>query len=817
MPAENIMLYAKWGDDPSSGCNIVSVTNGMVSEIGVYIEVTPNTVNLNLAAIVTVSSGASWQLFADMMGQTPIPTKYASNLLNGDNYYYIVVTSSNGNNSRTYGADIYRNHFVEMTYVSCEETFTTEQILTHTTLGIGPEITREGYTFVTWDCEGYYVTEAKTYMAEWEANIYTVTLDVNGGNDLVEDTKELTFDEEYEFAAPERIGHTFIGWYTAAESGTKLTDNEGKSLADWTIASDTTLYAVWSINSYAVTANKNISAAGTVLGGGSKNYTSSVTLTAETNAGYTWLGWYDESDTKVSEGTSLSYTFTMPADNKTYEARWITCPVTLEKNIDEAGTVSGIERTILGASTTITAVSNAGYTWLGWYDESDTKISEGTSLSYTFTMPSENVTYKAKWGDYNIILTENISAAGTVDGAGKYVAETERTITATTNAGYTWLGWYDESDTKVSASTSLTYTFNMPAEDKTFEARWKANEGTVSFDANGGEGTMTSADISTGDTLPKNAFTKTDYFFVGWALTAEGGIEYFDEGAFIVSENGGNYTLYAVWVDNIPDVVGICGYYREGNYIWFGEYPQTIKANDVTVGTTTDSRGYYLGSDGLYYAKVTATPYSGYKFSNDTTVTSGTEYYFKVEPIKWRILNESGGTALILCESIIANKRYDDSSNNYMNSEIRAWLNNEFYNTAFTALQKELIQITNVDNSVYSTGYDSNPYACANTNDKIFLPSYREMVNSAYGFNSNSSAYDTARRRLTSDYSRATGAYMNTDTGYYYGNGYWWLRSPDNIYSLYALFVYRSGDVVYKYYVYDTIYGVVPALKIQLS
>ena len=961
------MLYAKWGDDPSSGCNIVSVTNGMVSEIGVYIEVTPNTVNLNLAAIVTVSSGASWQLFADMMGQTPIPTKYASNLLNGDNYYYIVVTSSNGNNSRTYGADIYRNHFVEMTYVSCEETFTTEQILTHTTLGIGPEITREGYTFVTWDCEGYYVTEAKTYMAEWEANIYTVTLDVNGGNDLVEDTKELTFDEEYEFAAPERIGHTFIGWYTAAESGTKLTDNEGKSLADWTIASDTTLYAVWSINSYAVTANKNISAAGTVLGGGSKNYTSSVTLTAETNAGYTWLGWYDESDTKVSEGTSLSYTFTMPADNKTYEARWITCPVTLEKNIDEAGTVSGIERTILGASTTITAVSNAGYTWLGWYDESDTKvsegtslsytftmpadnktyearwitcpvtleknideagtvsgiertilgasttitavsnagytwlgwydesdtkisegtslsytftmpaenktyearwitcpvtleknideagtvsgiertilgasttitavsnagytwlgwydesdtkISEGTSLSYTFTMPSENVTYKAKWGDYNIILTENISAAGTVDGAGKYVAETERTITATTNAGYTWLGWYDESDTKVSASTSLTYTFNMPAEDKTFEARWKANEGTVSFDANGGEGTMTSADISTGDTLPKNAFTKTDYFFVGWALTAEGGIEYFDEGAFIVSENGGNYTLYAVWVDNIPDVVGICGYYREGNYIWFGEYPQTIKANDVTVGTTTDSRGYYLGSDGLYYAKVTATPYSGYKFSNDTTVTSGTEYYFKVEPIKWRILNESGGTALILCESIIANKRYDDSSNNYMNSEIRAWLNNEFYNTAFTALQKELIQITNVDNSVYSTGYDSNPYACANTNDKIFLPSYREMVNSAYGFNSNSSAYDTARRRLTSDYSRATGAYMNTDTSYYYGNGYWWLRSPDNIYSLYALFVYRSGDVVYKYYVYDTIYGVVPALKIQLS
>lgn len=153
----------------------------------------------------------------------------------------------------------------------------------------------------------------------------------------------------------------------------------------------------------------------------------------------------------------------------------------------------------------------------------------------------------------------------------------------------------------------------------------------------------------------------------------------------------------------------------------FGEYPQTIKANEVTVGTSADTRGYYLGSDGYYYAKVTATPYSsGYTFSTSATVSSGTVYYFKVEPIKWRILTESGGTALILCESIIANKRYAASSNNYMNSEIRAWLNGEFYNKAFTALQQELIQITNVDNSVYSTGYSSNSYACANTNDKIF-------------------------------------------------------------------------------------------------
>ena len=51
-------------------------------------------------------------------------------------------------------------------------------------------------------------------------------------------------------------------------------------------------------------------------------------------------------------------------------------------------------------------------------------------------------------------------------------------------------------------------------------------------------------------------------------------------------------------------------YTREGDYIYFGEYPQTIKANDVQITDTVDSRGYYLGADGEYYAKVVSNPYN---------------------------------------------------------------------------------------------------------------------------------------------------------------------------------------------------------------
>ena len=143
-----------------------------------------------------------------------------------------------------------------------------------------------------------------------------------------------------------------------------------------------------------------------------------------------------------------------------------------------------------------------------------------------------------------------------------------------------------------------------------------------------------------------------------------------------------------------------------GEYILFGEDPQSIKLGNVTITEPQDSRGYYLGSDGSYYAKVTGNPYeSGFTFSTGASVTKGTSYYFKVEPIKWRILSQNNGKALILCESILINHRYDDNSNNYANSEIRTWLNNQFYNAAFTELQQAIIETTTVDNSARSTAF----------------------------------------------------------------------------------------------------------------
>ena len=253
-------------------------------------------------------------------------------------------------------------------------------------------------------------------------------------------------------------------------------------------------------------------------------------------------------------------------------------------------------------------------------------------------------------------------------------------------------------------------------------------------------------------------------------------------------------------------------YVREGDYIYFGEYPQTLKANDVTITSTTDSRGYYLGSDGCYYAKITATPfsngYTSYSFSSGEKVTGGTVYYFKVEPIKWRILEEKNGEIFLLCDGIIDNHIYDKEYNNYENSYIREWLNDTFYKTAFDSLQQQIIATTIVDNGAESTGFLNNPYVCPNTLDKVFLLSSKELQDLV-----------SDRGMKISDFALAVGSYIYAGEypgdSSWYGNGDWFLRSPYYENSAYVQMVAHNLSLLYDNAFAEPT-GVVPALKIQI-
>ena len=317
---------------------------------------------------------------------------------------------------------------------------------------------------------------------------------------------------------------------------------------------------------------------------------------------------------------------------------------------------------------------------------------------------------------------------------------------------------------------------------------------------------------------------------------------------------------------------------RVGEKITFGSYPQT-KVTDATLTETLNgmsgtlptsdnaqawtSYEYYINdkeSDFMWYIDIEegGEKYRGVYFTSyrpyyatydssendsnqdDNGYNISTVYWFKYEPISWTILSEdtANGTALILCDMIIDSQAYQNEyeydintgysynnsngvpsgtyANNYAESTIRKWLNETVYNTAFSELQKQIILTTMVDNSATTTNALTNLYACENTEDKIFLLSYKDIINSNYGFSASNSAYDTVRQKKSTDYAQAQGVSMSASTDYA-GNGRWWLRSPDSGNSYSACFVYCDGDARFASNVHCTSIGVVPALQIKLS
>ena len=149
------------------------------------------------------------------------------------------------------------------------------------------------------------------------------------------------------------------------------------------------------------------------------------------------------------------------------------------------------------------------------------------------------------------------------------------------NYRYTFTGWSPEV---VVAEEDATYTAQYSATARVFY--------TITFNANGGEGSMEPQRFEVGvDTaLNTNAFTRTDYKFTGWNTAADGsGATYADEGAIL--ELTGDMTLYAqwqIWNGWFTDVNGK-QYYQDGEL-------------QKTGWTVIDGNTYYLDTETGYAA-----------------------------------------------------------------------------------------------------------------------------------------------------------------------------------------------------------------------
>lgn len=174
------------------------------------------------------------------------------------------------------------------------------------------------------------------------------------------------------------------------------------------------------------------------------------------------------------------------------------------------------------------------------------------------------------------------------------------------------------------------------------------------------------------------------------------------------------------------------------------------------------------------------------------------------EAIEWRVLKVQDDKALLISKYALDCKPYNTSRKEvtWATCTLRTWLNKDFFNTAFSAKEREMIPAVTVS-------ADKNPEYSTNsgnaTQDKVFLLSITE-ANKYF-------ASDSKRQCAPTEYAVTNGAYVNGDNG----NCMWWLRSPGYRQD-YADLVGSGGhNDAYGYFVNRDDYAIRPALWVGLN
>ena len=428
------------------------------------------------------------------------------------------------------------------------------------------EDVRAVYTFNGWSPAISPVTGNVTYTAQYTEDIKSYDI-VWKNEDTVLDTKQVPYGEMPAFSGetPTKEGdaqytYTFTGW-----------DPEVTSVTGSTVY---TAVFQQTVNQYTITWKNED---GSVLKSEQVDYGTMPQYTedAPTKEGnaqyhYSFKGWTPEPAAVTAD---VTYTAQYEQIVNTYKVTWVVNGVTVETN-EEYGakpSFNGEEPTKEPGED-----EHCTYRFLGWVigtDENGEEIllDDNTTVTgeMTCTAKFEKVmdTYTITWKDWNgtILKTAEVEYNNV-----PAVPDERPSREPDDGYRYTFKGWSPEI---VAATEDAVYTAQYEATARVFY--------TVTFDANGGEGTMEPQKFEVGvDTcLKANAFTRENYKFTGWNTAADGsGASYAEDGAVINPTE--DITLYAQWKFQngwLTDEIGTT-YYRNGEIAYFSSW-QEIDGN----------------------------------------------------------------------------------------------------------------------------------------------------------------------------------------------------------------------------------------------
>lgn len=409
--------------------------------------------------------------------------------------------------------------------------------------------TRTFYTFTGWntaanglgtsyvDGDVYPFTASLVLYAQWTAAEFTVTFNANGGGGAMasqaDDTP--TALNANSFTPP--AGTVFTGWNTAA-NGTGVGYAPG---AIYPFNANATLYAQWSGAMATVTFDANNGSG--AMAPQSGNAPTPLEANTFTRTGYTFAGW--NTNASGIGGTRYANGATYPFNaSVTLYAQWTMVEkfVTFHAN----GGTGVMNPQVASAPTTLraNAFTRTGQTFTSWNTAANgTGVTYFNEATYQF---DANTTLYAQWTVAPAAYTVTFNANG---GVGSMAPQTASTPTAlSTNAftkvGQVFVAWNTAADgTGATYANGATYPFSASV---TLYAQWvDVSSKVVTFNANGGSGSMTPQVSSRPANLNPNTFSRSGYTFASWNTAANGtGVTFVNQSLFPFASNA---TLYAQW------------------------------------------------------------------------------------------------------------------------------------------------------------------------------------------------------------------------------------------------------------------------------
>ena len=429
----------------------------------------------------------------------------------------------------------------------------TSECVSETLTDIKP--TRSGYTFLGWSesktasiptynaGDEIELNNNITLYAVWSKG-YKLSFNGNGGKSSKKYKTVYKYLSYGTLPTASRKGYLFLGWFTKKSGGTLINSSDvvdkSKSF---------TLYAHYQKIIYDINYELN--------GGvnSSKNKTSyyvttsTFSLYSPSKKGYSFGGWYSTNKyktkvTKIKKGST---------GNKTYYAKWT--PITYNISFNGNGNSSGkmTNQSNLKYDTSYTLKANTyvkiGYVFAGWNTKKDGSGIQYNDKSLVVNLLSSNkktIILYAQWKkpEYkiNYELNDGLFESDVLD---KYTSEYEFELPIPKRDGYSFDGWYLDSDfvnrvTKIEkGSTGI----------KTLYAKWNRIEEeltiyTITYELNGGVNNENAVyTFNKNDEVILLNPSRDFHSFIGWYTEAE----FENKITKIEKETTHNIIVYAKW------------------------------------------------------------------------------------------------------------------------------------------------------------------------------------------------------------------------------------------------------------------------------